>query len=230
MTLDKNQLIEMLPRKDRLRLLSVCEPVQLEIGKVLCEVGIPTSHVYFPINGSISLLTLIDGKPALEVGMVGREGMVGAHLALGTFDTPLQALVQGDGKSWRISADDFRREFARSPAVQRGLNKYLYVLMAQLASSATCLRFHLIGPRLARRLLMTQDRAHADQFKVTQEFLACMLGVRRVGITTAAGAMQRGGLIEYHRGNLTVLNRRGLEAAACSCYANDRQSYSRLLA
>ena len=220
----------MLPRKDRLRLLSVCEPVQLEIGNVLCEVGIPTSHVYFPINGSISLLTLIDGKPALEVGMVGREGMVGAHLALGTFDTPLQALVQGDGESWRISADDFRREFARSPALQRGLNKYLYVLMAQFASSATCLRFHLIGPRLARWLLMTQDRAHADQFKVTQEFLACMLGVRRVGITTAAGAMQRGGLIEYHRGNLTVLNRRGLEAAACSCYANDRQSYSRLLA
>ena len=215
----------MLPRKDRLRLLSVCEPAQLEIGNVLCEVGIPTSHVYFPINGSISLLTLIDGKPALEVGMVGREGMVGAHLALGTFDTPLQALVQGDGESWRISADDFRREFARSPPLQRGLNKYLYVLMAQLASSATCLRFHLIGPRLARWLLMTQDRAHADQFKVTQEFLACMLGVRRVGITTAAGAMQRGGLIEYHRGNLTVLNRRGLEAAACSCYANDRQSY-----
>ena len=220
----------MLPRKDRLRFLSFCEPVQLEIGSVLCEVGIPTSHVYFPINGSISLLTLIDGKPALEVAMVGREGMVGVHLALGVFNTPLHALVQGDGKTWRISADDFRREFARSPALQRGLNKYLYVLMSQLASSATCLRFHLIGPRLARWLLMTQDRAHADQLRVTHEFLACMLGVRRVGITAAAGAMQRGGLIEYHRGNLTVLNRRGLEAAACSCYANDRQSYSRLLA
>ena len=225
----ENHLIEMLPRKDRLRLLSICESVQFELGTVLCEAGTPTRHVYFPVYGSISLLTPIDGKTALEVGMVGREGMVGAQLTLGVVTTPLHAIVQGEGEAWRIGAAAFQRELVASVALQRGLNRYLYVLMAQLASSAACFRFHSIGPRLARWLLMSQDRAHADQFRVTHEFLACMLGVRRVGITAAAGAMQRKGLIEYHRGNLKVLNRRGLEAAACSCYAEDRQVYAQQL-
>jgi CRP-like cAMP-binding protein len=224
-----NHLIELLPRKDRLRLLAVCEPVQLVLSEVLCEPGKPTRHVYFPTEGFISLVTLIDGKPALEVGMVGREGMLGAQLALGVLTAPLRALVQGPGAAWRIGTGAFRRELARSAALQRGLNRYLYVLMAQLAASATCLRFHLIGPRLARWLLMSQDRAHADSFHVTHEFLAYMLGVRRVGITAAAGALQRSGLIEYRRGELTVLDRSGLEAAACGCYAADWQAYAELL-
>ena len=225
----ENHLIELLPRKDRLRLLALCEPFELVLSEVLCEPGKPTRYVYFPTTGFISLLTLIDGKPALEVGMVGREGVLGAQLALGVATTPLHALVQGAGSAWRIGAAAFRRELARSPALQRGLNRYLYVLMAQLAASAACLRFHEIGPRLARWLLMSQDRAHADSFHVTHEFLAYMLGVRRVGITTAASALQRSGLIEYHRGELNVLDRSGLEAAACACYAADRQSYAELL-
>jgi CRP-like cAMP-binding protein len=226
----QNQLIERLPRKERLRLLALCEPAQLVLSEILCEPGKDTRHVYFPIDGFISLVAPIDGKPALEVGMVGSEGMLGAQLALGVARVPLLAMVQGAGSACRIRAADFRTEQARSPPLQRLLNRYLYVLMAQLAGSAACLRFHQIGPRLARWLLMSQDRAHADHFRVTHEFLAYMLGVRRVGITAAAGVLKHGGLIEYHRGTITVLDRGGLEAVACACYANDRQAYRELFA
>lgn len=225
----ENHLIERLPQKDRLRLLALCEPVQLVLAEVLCHPGQPARHVYFPTEGFISLVAQVDGTPALEVGMVGREGMLGAHLALGVVTAPLHALVQGAGAAWRVATPAFRAELARSAPLQRGLNRYLYVLMAQLAASAACLRFHQIGPRLARWLLMTQDRAHSDQFHVTHEFLSYMLGVRRVGITAAAGVLQQGGLIEYRRGQLTVLDRPGLEAAACGCYAVDRQAYAALM-
>ena len=222
----QNHLIERLPRKDRTRLLAVCEPVQLVLGEVLCEPGKATRHVWFPIDGFISMVAPIDAKPALEVGMVGREGMLGAQLALGVATVPLHALVQGAGSALRVGATAFRAELARSPALQRVLNRYLYVLMAQLTGSAACLRFHEIGPRLARWLLMSQDRAHAARFHVTHEFLAYMLGVRRVGVTAAASGLQRNGLIEYHRGEMAVLDRKGLEAAACDCYANDSQAYA----
>ena len=225
----ENHLIEVLPLKDKRRLLALCEPVELVLSEVLCEPGRPTQHVYFPTEGFISLVAKIDGSPGLEVGMVGREGMVGAQLVLGVVTTPLRALVQGAGVAWRIGTRAFRTELAHNAALQRGMNRYLYVLMSQLATSAACLRFHLIGPRLARWLLMSQDRAHADSFHVTQEFLAYMLGVRRVGITAAAGTLQRSGLIEYKRGEMTVLDRPGLEAAACSCYGTDRKAYSELM-
>ena len=225
----ENQLIKLLPRKDRLRLLAICEPVDLVLAEVLCEPGRPTRHVYFPTEGFISLVAAIDGSPGVEVGMVGREGMVGAQLVLGVVTAPLHAVVQGAGGAWRIGTAAFRAELARSPALQRGLGRYVYVLMTQLATSAGCLRFHLIGARLARWLLMSQDRAHADNFHVTHEFLAYMLGVRRVGVTVAASALQSSGLIEYHRGDFTVLDRSGLEAAACGCYAADREAYAALV-
>ena len=222
----QNHLIERLPRSDRTRLLALCEPVQLVLSSVLCEAGMPTRHVYFPTDGFISLVEQVDAHPGLEVGMVGREGMLGAQLVLGVATSPLRALVQGPGASWRIGVVPFRRELERSAALRRQLGRYVYVLMAQMVASAGCLRFHVIGPRLARWLLMSQDRAHADRFHVTHEFLAYMLGVRRVGVTVAAGDLQRRGLIDYHRGELTVLDRPGLEAAACSCYAADRHVYA----
>jgi CRP-like cAMP-binding protein len=219
-------LIELLPRADRAHLLGISEEVELVMTEVLSERGNLTKHVYFPIQGFISLVTPIDGKPVLEVGMVGSEGMLGAQIVLGVVRAPLHALVQGPGSAWRIAAAPFRKELARSKALRSGLDRYLYVTMVQLAASAACLRFHQIGPRLARWLLMTQDRAHAANFHVTHEFLAFMLGVRRVGVTTAAVQLQRQGLIEYRRGAVTVVNRRGLEAAACSCYATDKKTYA----
>lgn len=225
----ENHLLERLPRSDRKRLLAACEPVQLALSDVLCEPGKPTRDVYFPTDGFISLVTLVEGSPGVEVGMVGREGMLGAQLVLGVTEAPWRALVQGQGAAWRLSTAVFKHELALSPALQRGLKHYLYVLMAQQAASAGCLRFHLIGQRLARWLLMSQDRAHSDSFHVTHEFLAYMLGMRRVGVTAAASAMQKAGLIEYHRGELKVLNRPGLEAAACACYAADLRTYTQLL-
>jgi len=224
-----NCLIELLPRLARRSLLALCEPVDLVLSQTLCEPGTPTQHVYFPTEGFISLLALNDDHAALEVGMVGREGMLGVQLVLDVETVPLRALVQGLGQAWRIGRVPFGIELARSPALQRVLQRYVYVLMAQLAAAAGCLRYHLIGPRLARWLLMSQDRAQVDSFRVTHEFLAYMLGVRRVGVTGAAGALQRAGLIEYRRGQLTVLDRPGLEAAACSCYATDWRVYRQVL-
>ena len=226
----QNHLIELLPRKERLRLLALCEPFELVLSEVLCEPGETTRHVYFPIEGFISLLTRVKGSPGLEVGMVGREGMLGVQVVLGVMTTPLHALVQGRGTAWRISAIAFSRELAQSPALQRCMGRYLYVAMAQMTASAGCLRAHVIVPRMARWLLMSQDRAGADSFHMTHEFLAYMLGVRRVGITDAAGALQRRGLIKYRRGELTVLDRKGLEAAACACYATDQKTYADTLA
>jgi hypothetical protein len=225
----ENHLIEMLPRLDRRRLLAVCERVDLTLSQVVSEAGKRTRHVYFPTGATISLVTPIDGKPVLEVGMVGSEGMVGAQLILGVTTTTLHCVVQASGPSWRISSPEFLSELERSAALRRCLNRYLFVLMSQFAVSAACLRFHLIGPRLARWLLMTQDRVHADSFHVTHEFLGYMLGVRRVGITAAAGALQRGGLIAYRRGELVVLDRAGLEAAACGCYAEALKFYAKWL-
>ncbi|MEO6016487.1 MAG: Crp/Fnr family transcriptional regulator [Polaromonas sp.] len=225
----ENHLIARLPRKERTRLLALCEQVNLNLTDVLSDPGEATRHVYFPTHGFISLIAVVKGSPGVEVGMVGREGMLGVQLALGVSAAPLHAVVQGAGTAWRIGTRAFRKELATSAPLQSGMNRYLYVLMAQLAESTACVRFHQIGPRLARWLLMSQDRSQSSSFEVTQEFLAYMLGVRRVGITAAAGALQRGGMIEYSRGRLTVLDRAGLEAAACGCYAADQKAYAELL-
>ncbi len=229
MTTAENHLIELLPNADRRRLLAACEPVQFLMGETLATPDNMTRYVYFPVDGFASLVTLLDGKPVLEVGMVGREGMLGIHVALGVQTAPLHALVQGAGSAWRIGASTFRSLLHGNPSLQRIADRYLYVLMAQFASSAACIRFHEIDQRLARWLLMTRDRAHSDRFRVTHEFLAYMLGVRRVGVTTAAGTLQRRGLIEYRRGDLTVLDPVRLKRMACNCYAADRRCYNRVL-
>jgi CRP-like cAMP-binding protein len=225
----KNQLIQLLPRNDRQSLLALCEPVDLQFEQVLWEQGRPARQVYFPTEAFISLVASLDDKPVLEVGMAGFEGVLGAQLAWGAKNAPLHAVVQGPGAAWRIDVNRFCRQVARSKALRHCLDLYLSVFMSQLGTSAACVRFHLIGPRLARWLLMTQDRSRSDTFHVTHQFLSYMLGVRRVGITSAAGLLQDHGLVTYARGTLRVLDRQGLEAAACTCYAADLRSYAELL-
>ena len=213
-----NSLLAALPRKSYLRLAPGLIPVDLVFGDVLYEAGDPIRDVYFPSRSLVSLLTLVEGHLALEVGMVGREGMVGIPLALGADVSPVRALVQGGGPALKMSAARFRTELKRSPPLQRELNRYVHTMIAQISQTAGCNRFHVVEARLARWLLMTRDRARSGQFRMTHEFLSHMLGVRRVGVTEAASALQRQKLIEYSRGNIRILDDRGLEAACCSCY------------
>ena len=219
---EKNRVIQSLPAQGRARFLSQCELVELVISDTLYEAGASTRHVYFPVRGFVSLVAVIDRDSALEVGMVGPEGMLGIHVALGVNRSPLRALVQGPGDAWRMPIAKFRSELVASAGLRRSIDRYVSVLMGQLATTAACARYHAIQPRLARWLLMSQDRVRSDRFRVTQEFMSFMLGVRRVGVGAAAMALHREGLIDYHRGEVKVIDRPGLERMACSCYASDR--------
>ncbi len=214
-----NGLLALLPQRERARLLAACEPVELVFGTVLCEAGERYEHAYFPLTGFISLVTKLAGHRPLEMGLIGSEGMLGASLAQGTDQAPMGAVVQGAGSALRLGVVQCQKIVLSSPALQHLMHRYLYVLMKQLSQSSACLSFHEIEPRLARWLLMTHDRAHADCFHLTHEYLADMLGVRRSGITIAAGNLQSRGLIHYRRGEITVVDRAGLEAASCECYA-----------
>ncbi len=224
-----NNLADGLPPKARKQFLAGCELVELVFDVPLAVVGDPIRHAYFPTASYISLITPIDGAAALEVGLVGSEGMHGVSLMMGVSVTPLNALVQGGGPALRMKAETFQSAYRSIPVVQSRFDHYLYVLMNQLAQSAACARYHHTEARLARWLLMTQDRAHSERFHITYRFLAWMLGMRRASVTDAAGILHKKGLVTYKRGEMNVLNRRGLEACACSCYRIDRKVYKRFM-
>ena len=224
-----NRLLASLPDKESQRFLAGCEPLELVFADVLAEPGSPILHVYFPTGGFISLVEKIDGHANLEVGLVGNEGMLGTALVLGVDISPLHARVQGAGPALRMEAAIFLHEHEQSPELQRVLKRYVYTVMAQLAQTAACTHFHVVEARLARWLLMTQDRAHSNQFHVTHECLAYMLGVRRVGVTRAATSLHNLKLINYSRGDITILDRAGLKAASCGCYEVDNATYKRMM-
>jgi len=226
----ENSLIRQLPKTVRRAFLERCEPCELALSAELGKRGKALPHAYFPVEGFISLVIDEDSYPALGVGMIGREAMLGSELILGTAKPPWRALVQGPGHGWRIDTRSLRLAYAENLALRQVLQAFILVRLYQQALGSACERFHLVRPRLARWMLMSQDRAHADSFHVTQEFMALMLGVRRVGVTIAANGFQHDGLIEYHRGRITVLDRGALEAESCSCYAADKQIHTSLMA
>jgi len=214
----ENSLLAAVPDKEYQRLAAGLEPVMLTFGEVLYEPGERIDHVYFPCACLVSLLTLVDGHLPMEVGLIGREGLVGVPLVLGQKVSSVRALVQGTGRAMRMASARFRREFRLSRSLQQEVYRYTHALMAQISQTAACNRFHVVETRLARWLLMTHDRVKSDQFRMTHQFLGHMLGVRRVGVTKAAHMLQKRNLITYSRGDITVLDRKGLEAAACDCY------------
>lgn len=221
-----NHLLCLLPALEQQRLLTAGTPVSLCPGQVLHQPGESAGKLYFPEQGSVRLLMPGLGRPGLAVGLIGAEGMVGLHWALGGISTPWHAQVQSRGMAWQLSQEPFRRLLARLPVLRRVIDHYLAVRLEQLSNAVLCMRHHPIGPRLARWLLMSDDSAGSDHFELTHEDLAIVLGVRRVGVTEAAGRLQRSGLIHYHRGYVKVINRTGLEACACSCYAADQTGYA----
>jgi CRP-like cAMP-binding protein len=221
----ENSLLAALPHKEYQRIAADFEPVTLNFGDVLYEPGDAMNHVYFPGNALVSLLTLVDGHLALEVGLIGREGVLGVPLILGPRISPVRALVQGGGRALRMRSTRFLQHFRLSPALQKELYCYTFALMAQISQTAGCNRFHLLEQRLARWLLMTQDRVKSNEFRMTHEFLGHMLGVRRVGVTKAARSLQKLGLIRYTRGDITVVDRAGLEKASCRCYERVRDMH-----
>lgn len=213
-----NRLLATLPKREYNRLLPGLKPVTLTFGEVLYQPGDTITHVYFPNDSIVSLLSAMSERATLEVGMVGNEGMAGLPIFMGVNVSQTRALVQGAGSAMRMTSANARLEASHLGSLHRLLHRYSHSLLAQVSQTSACNRFHSVDVRLARWLLMTADRLNVDEFRLTQEFMSSMLGVRREGVNKAAGALQAEKLIRYSRGVITILDRRGLEAKACVCY------------
>ena len=224
-----NHLLAALPSTEWQRWQSQLELVDLKLGQVLYEAGCKMSFVYFPIDAIVSLLTVLEDGDSAEIAVVGNEGIVGVSLFMGGETTPSRAVVQSAGRSIRLSAHVLKSEFNISPAVMHLLLRYTQALITQMTQTAACNRHHSLDEQLCRWLLLSLDRLYGTHLVMTQELIANMLGVRREGVTEAAGRLQRAGLISYSRGKINVLDRSGLEQRSCECYAVVKKEYDRLL-
>jgi len=224
-----NRLLAALPIEAQQLMLAGCELIELRLADVLDNRGDTMRYVYFPIDSVISLVMPIHGDSGLGVGLIGNEGMLGTPLLLGIDVAPFHAVIQKAGSVLRMAVPAFLHELEQNPTLLQLLKYYLHVVMSQLVQTSSCHRYHLIEARLARLLLMIRDRVHTDTFHFTQELLSQLLGVRRVGVTKAAGSLQKKKLIGYSRGNVRIYDVSGLEATSCSCYQTDKETYNRIL-
>ena len=213
-----NRLLAALPQREYQRLLPELEQVTMPFAEVLYEPGARIRHVYFPNDSVVSILAEVADRSTLEVGIVGNEGLAGISVFMGVDASPHRAVVQGAGTAMRMKASALRKESDGAGSLHRLLLLYAHSLLTQVSRAAACNRFHMVDARLARWLLMTGDRLGADEFRLTQDFISNMLGVRREGVSKAAGALQNNGLINYSRGHIKILDRAGLEAVSCECY------------
>ena len=225
----QNHLLAALPTEDFARLLADLEEVPMPLGHVLYEPGVPMRHVSFPTTSIVSLLYVMEDGASAEIAVVGNEGVVGVSLFMGGESTTSRAVVQSDGHAYRLKAQVLKNEFFRAGPMQRLLLRYTQALLTQMAQTAVCNRHHSLDQQFCRWLLLSLDRLSSNELVMTQELIANMLGVRREGVTEAAGNVQRAGLISYNRGRITVLDRPGLEARACECYAVVKKEFDRLL-
>ena len=224
-----NHLISALVRSESQRLLSRMELVQLPLGKTLAESGDSMNHAYFPTTCIVSLLYELESGASAEIAIVGNEGVVGIALFMGGDTMPNRAVVQSEGSAYRLPARVLKEEFNKGGALQLLLLRYTLAMLTQMAQTAVCNRHHIVDQQLCRWLLLSLDRLASNQLNMTQELIANMLGVRREGVTEAAGKLQRAGLIQHDRGRITVLDRPGLEKRVCECYDVVRQEFHRLL-
>jgi CRP-like cAMP-binding protein len=225
----ENHLLAMLPAEDYERFRDHLELVQLPLGDSVCEPYIEMRHVYFPLDSIVSLLCVMEDGGSAEIAVVGFEGIVGVSLFMGGETTPSRAVVQSAGHAYRLPGPMIKAEFYRGGPMQRLLLRYTQALLTQMGQTAVCNRHHTLDQQLCRWLLLSHDRLKSAELFMTQELIANMLGVRREGVTEAAGSLQKAGLIEYHRGHITILERAGLEARTCECYDVVRREYERLL-
>ena len=225
----QNHLLNALSPAARERLYPHLELVEMPLGKVLYESGDVQRHVYFPIDSIVSLLYVMEDGASAEIAVVGNEGMVGVALFMGGETTPNRAVVQSAGYAYRLKGQLLKEEFSRSGALQHLLLRYTQALLTQMAQTAVCNRHHTVDQQLCRWLLLSLDRLPSNDLTMTQELIANMLGVRREGVTEAAGKLQSQGLIHYRRGRITVLDRPKLERASCECYAVVKCEFDRLL-
>ncbi|MEP7296110.1 MAG: Crp/Fnr family transcriptional regulator [Burkholderiales bacterium] len=225
----QNRLLAALPLQEWARWIPFMEAVEMPLGQVLYEAGARLTHLYFPSTSIVSLLHITESGSSAEIAVVGNDGVIGISLFMGGESTTGRAVVQSAGKGFRIPANVVLLEFNRAGPVMHLLLRYTQALLTQMSQTAVCNRFHAVDQQLCRWLLLSLDRLPGRELVMTQDLIANMLGVRREGVTEAAGHLQKAGLIRYHRGHISVLDRQGLEARSCECYAVVKQEYDRLL-